>query len=213
MRTVTVEKHIGTFDELSPELQAKVIEKFRYIWNDFDADFIIEDFCNAMEENGVDVLPKNVYFSGFYSQGDGSCFSGNVVNFVKYISDVVNSYKRLFKTEREFNAFLRWCNHVYNDCDYNIEIAGSDQYFTIRVNTDITTELYSIDHVKRKSEDQEDKFIRILDIIIEEKAIDDNAKLYKSLGDEYEYCTSDDYIIGFIESNGIEFNLETGEEF
>lgn len=213
MRTVTIEKHVGTFDELSPELQAEVIEKFRYSWNDFDPDFIIEDFCNDMEEKGVDVLPKNVYFSGFYSQGDGSCFSGKVIDFIKYISDVVNSYKHLFNSDKEFNAFLRWCNHVYNDCDYNIEISGSDQYFTIRVNTDITTELYSLDHVKRKSEDQEGKFIKILDYIIEEKAIDDNAKLYKALENEYEYCLSDEVIKNTIESNELEFNLDTGEVF
>ena len=213
MRLVTIEKRIGSFSELSPELQAEVIEKFRYSWNDFDPDFIIEDFCDAMEENGVDVLHKNVYFSGFYSQGDGSCFSGKVVNFVKYISDVVNSYKHLFNSDKEFKSFIRWCYHVYNDCDYDIEIAASDRYFTIRVNTDITTELYRLDHVKRRSEEQEARFIRILDIIIEEKAIDDNTKLYKSIKDEYERSISDEAIENTIEANGLEFNLDTGEVF
>ena len=214
MRLVTIEKRIGSFSELSPELQTKVIEKFRYDWDDFDPDFIIEGFCNAMEEIGVDISPKNVYFSGFYSQGDGSCFSGKVVNFVNYISDVVNNYyKQLFQSEKEFNAFKRWCNHVYNDCDYNIEINGSDRYFTVRANTDITTELYSLDHVKRRSEEQEDRFIRILDYIIEEKAIEDNAKLYKALENEYEYRMSDGYIKDMIEANEYEFNLDTGEVF
>ena len=214
MRLVTIEKRIGSFSELSPELQAEVIKKFRYSWNDFDSDFIIEGFCNAMEEIGVDISPKNVYFSGFYSQGDGSCFSGKVVNFVNYISDVVNNYyKQLFQSEKEFNAFKRWCNHVYNDCDYNIEINGSDRYFTVRANTDITTELYSLDHVKRRSEEQEDRFIRILDYIIEEKAIEDNAKLYKALENEYEYRMSDGYIKDMIEANEYEFNLDTGEVF
>lgn len=213
MRTVIIEKRIGGFEELSPELQAEVIEKFRYSWSYFDSDFIIDDFCSKMGENGVDVSPKSVYFSGFYSQGDGSCFSGKVADFIKYISPVVDNYKRLFKTEKEFNAFLRWCNHVYNDCDYDIEINGSDRYFTVRVNTDITTELYSLDHVKRKSEEQEDKFIKILDFIIEEKAIDDNAKLYKALENEYDYCLSDEVIKNTIESNELEFNLDTGEVF
>ena len=213
MRLVTIEKRIGSFSELSPELQTKVIEKFRYDWDDFDPDFIIEGFCNAMEEIGVDISPKNVYFSGFYSQGDGSCFSGKVVNFVNYISDVVNNYKQLFQSEKEFNAFKRWCDHVYNDCDYDIEIAASDRYFTIRVNTDITTELYRLDHVKRRSEEQEDRFIRILDYIIEEKAIEDNAKLYKALENEYEYRMSDGYIKDMIEANEYEFNLDTGEVF
>ena len=213
MRTVIIEKHIGGFEELSPELQTEVIEKHRYIWSYFDSDFIIEDFCNNMEEKGVDVLPKNVYFSGFYSQGDGSCFSGKVVDFIKYISDVVNNYKHLFDLDKEFKAFLRWCEHVYKECDYDIEINGSDRYFNVRANTDITTELYSLDHVKRKSEEQEDKFIKILDIIIEEKAIDDNAKLYKALENEYEYSISDEAIENTIEANDLEFNLDTGEVF
>ena len=182
MRTVIIEKRVGGFEELSPELQAEVIEKFRYSWNDFDPDFIIEDFCNDIEEKGVDVLPKNVRFSGFYCQGDGSCFSGKVENFIKYISDVVNDYKHLFNSDKEFKAFLRWCNHVYKDCDYNIEINGNDRYFTVRTNVDITTELYGIDHVKRKSEEQEDKFIRILDYIIEQKAIDDNKRICYYIG-------------------------------
>lgn len=213
MRTVTIEKHVGTFEELSPELQTEVIEKYRYSWSYFDSDFIIEDFCNVMEENGVDVIPKNVCFSGFYCQGDGSCFSGKVIDFIKYISDVVNDYKHLFISDKEFKAFLRWCKHVYEDCDYNIEINGNDRYFTVRANTDITTELYDLDHVKRRSEEQEDKFIRILDYIIEQKAIDDNAGLYKALENEYEYCLSDEVIKNTIESNELEFNLDTGEVF
>ena len=130
MRLVTIEKRVGSFSELSPELQKRVIEHFRYGETDIDYDLIIEDFCNAMEENGADVLPEDVHFSGFYSQGDGSCFSGKVVNFVKYISDVVNNYKHLFNSDKEFKTFLRWCKHVYEDCDYNVEINGNDRYFT-----------------------------------------------------------------------------------
>lgn len=130
MRTVIIKKRVGTFGELSPEIQEKVINYFRDRGPFIDYDFIIEDFCSVMEENGVNVDSKHVYFSGFYSQGDGSCFSGKVFDF-----------------------------------------------------------------------------------IIEEKAIDDNAKLYRSLESEYEYCMSDEYIKDMIKANEFEFNLETGEVF
>ena len=212
MRIVTIEKRVGTFEELSPELQAEVIEKFRYDWDDFDPDFIIEDFCNAMEEIGVDISPKNVYFSGFYSQGDGSSFSGKVTNPLLFIEKEFDNYKKWFSSEKEFNDFKRWCTFILTNNDFRIDI-NERRGYDVYANVDITMESYYRDGVKSKVLKQEYEFFPVLERMIEEKARSMNFELYKNLETEYEYCTSDDYIIEFIEANGLEFNLETGEVF
>lgn len=216
MRTVTIEKRVGNFSELSEDLQEKVIAHFRE--NDtftyYDYEWIIEDFCNEMEKSGLHVSPKNVNFSGFYSQGDGSSFSGKVTNLGKFIFPYADTYKKtVFLSEKDFKRFCRWAKHVFYECDCDIEIRGSERYYTVRANIDIFTEVYENDHVKRMSAENEARYLPILERIVEERAIDENFNLYKRLEQEYDRVMSEAYIKENIEANGIEFNLETGEVF
>ena len=74
-------------------------------------------------------------------------------------------------------------------------------------------ESYYRDGVKSKVLKQEYEFLPVLERMIEEKARDINFKLYRNLKEEYEYYTSEEYVINFIKDNRIEFNLETGEVF
>lgn len=75
----TIKIPLYTFSELEKEAQEKATEHFRYIntghgW--WDADY--EDFANICETMGISVNPKEIYFRGFYSQGDGSCFASKI---------------------------------------------------------------------------------------------------------------------------------------
>lgn len=70
----TVELKLYKFDELSKEVQEKVIQNNRDI-NVYDDwhDWIIEDWINEYIPNkGFDAT--NIYYSGFWSQGDGAMF-------------------------------------------------------------------------------------------------------------------------------------------
>ena len=64
-----------TFDELPEESQQKLIEGFR---QDYDPDYshIYYNFINDMSEQyGADIKVDDIQWSGFWSQGDGACFT------------------------------------------------------------------------------------------------------------------------------------------
>lgn len=63
----------------------------------------IEDFCdNVLPHFGLTVNPKDVAFSGFWSQGDGASFTGNF-----YLSDVVPAdLKASVPTEVELHQLV-----------------------------------------------------------------------------------------------------------
>lgn len=73
-----------TADNISPERKAALIEKYHDI--NVEDDFpwyecVFEDFHAEMSTCGVEV--EDILFSGFWSQGDGACFSGNVYDWSK----------------------------------------------------------------------------------------------------------------------------------
>ncbi len=64
-----------TFDELPEESQQKLIEGFR---QDYDPHYghIYDEFILEMSEKyGADIKEDNIQWSGFWSQGDGACFT------------------------------------------------------------------------------------------------------------------------------------------
>ena len=64
-----------TFDELPEESQQKLIEGFRQDYNP-DYRHIYDDFILEMSEQyGADIDVDNIQWSGFWSQGDGACFT------------------------------------------------------------------------------------------------------------------------------------------
>ncbi len=73
-----IEYDVFQFDELSPEQQEKVIENYRDINVNYDvwADFVLGDWKSKLSQLGYD--GAEIYWSGFWSQGDGACFEAQV---------------------------------------------------------------------------------------------------------------------------------------
>ena len=64
-----------TFDELPEESQQKLIEGFR---QDYEPDYsnVYDEFIIDMSEQyGADIKEEDIQWSGFWSQGDGACFT------------------------------------------------------------------------------------------------------------------------------------------
>ena len=60
--------------------KAELIEKYRHInveWEDW-YEFVCDDFKIGMRDKGVDI--DQIYFTGFWSQGDGACFEATISN-------------------------------------------------------------------------------------------------------------------------------------
>ena len=64
-----------SFDELSEESQQKIIEGFRQEHEPY-YEAVYEDFILEMSEQyGADIGVNDIEWSGFWSQGDGACFT------------------------------------------------------------------------------------------------------------------------------------------
>ena len=75
-----------SFEELSPEAKTNALEEMRDINTEYQGwhEPIIEDFEERMKELGVDGVV--VSYSGFYSQGDGASFTGDVFDTKTFMS-------------------------------------------------------------------------------------------------------------------------------
>ena len=74
----TIEIQVYEFDELAEEAKEKAREWFRtgLSYNfQFYSECIIEDAKTIGELFGLNI--KNIFYSGFYSQGDGACFEAS----------------------------------------------------------------------------------------------------------------------------------------
>lgn len=83
----TIETTVYTFDELAP----KAKERARQWWREgfeYNDEFVIDDFKAIAALLGFKV--DKVYWSGFCSQGDGACFTGEFVRDFK--PDAVKGY-------------------------------------------------------------------------------------------------------------------------
>lgn len=75
-----------SFEELSPEAKKNALDEMRDINTEYQGwhEPIIEDFEERMKELGVDGV--EVSYSGFYSQGDGASFTGDVFDTKTFMS-------------------------------------------------------------------------------------------------------------------------------
>lgn len=69
--------NVYKFNELSKDVQEKLIERNRDIYTDFDWYSVIYDnFSQNVEQDyGIEINIENIKFTGFYSQGDGASFT------------------------------------------------------------------------------------------------------------------------------------------
>jgi hypothetical protein len=74
MKTKTYNTY--SFDELSPEARARAIEDHRqFLGEEANGESVIEDAKRVLSFAGFNI--DRVYYSGFWSQGDGACFEGS----------------------------------------------------------------------------------------------------------------------------------------
>lgn len=75
----TIETTIYTFDELSDAAKKKALDKHRdYYVDDCWWDCSYGNFIQSASSKGYSILPRDIHFTGFSSQGDGACFAGTV---------------------------------------------------------------------------------------------------------------------------------------
>ena len=198
MRTITITKNVGFFNELSPELQEKVINKFRNTFELFEPDYIISDFIEHMKHIGVTVEDVHI-----------KSFSGQIYNIIAFMGDM-NQYQKYFSSEKMFKKFTRWVKFVNDNIEFDIKIRTNHDYTNVHVDADIPLLSQRI-YAKRECEEMENHFFSILNNLLEKKAQKINNELKNRMTDEYNYSQSAEYIQDVIMMNEYEFDLSNGE--
>jgi len=196
MRTIITETVAYKFDELSKEAQEKAIDNNRDFNVSFDDwyEFIVEYFKESNEYFDVD----KVYFSGFWSQGDGAMFEysgikGQLISDFLLTLDLSPMRKAWLNNNAGFygNGKQRGCYNHEKSCSHSISLEVD--------NGDI---LYGSNFRE---------WIESFDSQFEEFVIDKYESmccdLYSTLEKEYNYLTSDEVIKESLIENDYEFDI------
>lgn len=190
MKTKTI--NLYEFDECSDELKAKILDNLRDINVDHDDwhEHIIDRFTEETKE--FDVI--RVYYSGFWSQGDGAMFEYDKVNlFDQFVAQLELSpmRKSWLKTQGYVTGYGKHRGYYYHSgcCEHYLSLESNFTW----------TEAERFANWISSFEEQFQDYV---------KEIYENlcSELYRDLKKEYDYYTSDEAIIETIQANEYTFN-------
>lgn len=183
-----------------------LIERYRDINTDYQWwDCVYSDFTEDMKAVGINVT--RMYFSGFYSQGDGACFEGSFDNVRTYLDhhhkDQYPMIRKLLEHEGE----------VYANCSHRGRYYYHESSTEFWVDADTLTGM-----LPQPTEFHEQIAEQWQDLL--DKEVDDFEKdvieqwrtymrdLYRKLEAEYDYRTSDEAVWEAIEANELDTDAE-----
>jgi hypothetical protein len=200
MNTITIEKTLFKFNELSNEAQQKAIEKNFDInvKNEYWFEHIVENF----KENEYFNI-TNVYFSGFWSQGDGAMFEYNNIE-----NKLLNEFLDTLKLTPLRRSIIEYNIYFYAN--------GTQRGLYYHENSCLHQTDFAIDNFNWLRHERTYKALENILIDFEayviEKYKDFCINLYSSLEEEYNYQTSEEVIKESILANDYDFE-ENGEIF
>jgi hypothetical protein len=189
MKKITYTKTICNFNELSEEDKAKAIEKNRNFNTEdsFWSESVIDDGKAIAALMGIEI--KNVYWSRFYSQGDGACFEGTF----RHKKDTVKAVLNYAPQDKEIQRIAREVQDLHRKSFYRNsgKITHRGHY-----------------HNERSMEISCDDFQEEWTEIFADFA----RWIYRNLETEFEYQSSDKIVAESLIANEVEFTLnEAGE--
>ena len=219
-----------TFDELSDRLKEEAIEANRDIntYHDWH-EYAIEEFQSDLADEGVSV--DDVQFTGFYSQGDGASFTGEVEDMKKFLVETLSlteySDEELAElpadVKEKVEGFIATLTISFNrkesryshentcQADTWSEIVRStfyeDEYPDYKIL--LTNRVLTGNPIVFMDLEQEESRI---DEIAEEWRLEQCIELYRFLENEYDSLQSDEDVAETLESNGTEFEVDEDGE-
>lgn len=182
-----------------------LLEQHRYINVEHDDwwDCVYSAFEEDMREVGIDV--RRMYFSGFWSQGDGACFEGGFANINTYLD---KHHQDQFPMIRKF---LEHGGSVYADSSHTGRYYHSN---SVTISVEATERFYHVLECPTEFHEQvADQWDVLLDVelTVFEGEVDTQWRtymdeLYRRLEEEYDYLVSDEAVWETIEVN--ELNIE-----
>lgn len=200
----------------------ELIDKYRDINTDHDWwDCIESDLKDDLEAQGFRM--DQMYFSGFWSQGDGACFTGRMVDWKafcakvpQFVADFPNT--AIFLQDEGGSYTITHSGRYYHQYstthDYDADNYGSS------IETEVDRLALMVDALP---EDSIEAAMRLA--IYEAALLEDGvetwleeyfrglmADLYKTLMEEYDYRTSDEAVWETIVANEMDDELNKEDE-
>ncbi len=189
---------------LPESVKARILDEHRY-WNvgDFEWwDSVYELFTEDMKAIGIEV--DKMYFSGFWSQGDGACFEGRVCDWGLFLKSLGYNDDLLIEHFKEVASFsVKHSGHYYHEncTSFSMEwILPTDPYTGeehFLESYGCGEELRDAVLIARLSQYDSNK----LEAEFTEAFKDHMRDLYRRLEEEYEYLTSDEVVLESLEAN------------
>lgn len=190
-----------TIDEFTLEQQEKICEKYNdYLVQDNWFDFIIDDFIETMPKYFGNV---KIYFSGFYSQGDGACFDADI-----NVNELINAIPSKLLHGKTKNAITNYNNICGVDFSCKIKRVGSYNLYSHENTRAFEFSIYSNSDNKKfitKLENIESE----IESYFEAERLKICKDLYKTLEKEYNFLTSFEALKASFEVGNYFFNSET----
>jgi hypothetical protein len=191
----TIEMQAYKFSELSDTAKQKAINNCRE-WQTTHQwwEFVYDDAKEIGKIMGIDI--KRIYFSGFWSQGDGACFEGHY----EYAKGAPKNVQQYAPMDAELHAIAQALQNIQRANFYQLRAGVKHRGHYYHENcTDIDRNDY-----KEPTQDAEE--------LITECLRDFMRWVYSKLQKEYEWLTSDESVAEMIEANEYEFD-ENGNIF
>lgn len=170
----------------------ELIAKYRDINVDHDDwyEFVQHEFKERMEKVGIQV--DKIYFSGFWSQGDGACFEGRIDRPLRFLrKHFPGKYPMLRKLIALGGDLKFYCSHRGH---YYHENSTSFDYYCDH-----------FENLINPDDDLRAEVVGVMDSQLDEELVEfeEEAKeifrdymrgLYRDLETEYEHLTSDETV-------------------
>lgn len=220
MRIETKEVGIYTFSELPDCLQEQIIEKRRYweVEDNFWYESTLDWWKDKLQTMGFE--DPDIWFSGFYSQGDGASFTAwcdhqKILNTL-FICNEQNI--------RDLKRWRLWFEMVENGPYFRFGIRRNSSRYSHKhtITPFVEEDMAGFTHsIYEAFDDRGGKYYTSvfdrklgfsdLEAMFEDFVRDLCDEIYKSLEQEYEYYTSDEYLKEWLNDSGEEFRVNLEE--
>lgn len=190
-----------TFDELSEDAKKKALDKTRdWTTTDYEWwDYVYEEWIEKLAGMGYETDAKKIWFSGFWSQGDGASFEASV-DVLKWLeatdkeTEDGDDNAQSEKPEVEYRSLRYWLKKLGTEAAY-VKIYHRGHYYH-RFCMYIDSEWSEWIEPPKAVEQLEELTEGILD-----HARDQALELYRDLEKECESRMTDEYITDYLQAN------------
>jgi len=215
MQTITKTYQTYRFEELDDKAKEKVFESYRtdeFYPGDWWHEAAVEDFVEDRTKEGWDLETKDVHFSGFWSQGDGASFDGEVT---------CETWIKFHKLEAKFPTIMKVLHNthpltakIYTNHFGTYYCHSNTRYLEIEEDGQLDEHIYGWDDEAKEQAIMEkwNEEVMRLEEILEDNREELSQQLYSKLEKQYDYYMTDEAIKEDIMSNDNMF-LANGTPF